>query len=427
MRRSLCFTMCTVLIALLVVSGVVAGGRGEDTGTVLRIASAIQGPEEIAIYDDVAATFEAEYPGVTVAWDRSTGDDYQFTGLPSLLESDTPPDIYFEWGGDRVASRAVDGYALAINDLADELRPFINESAWSGTMVNGDVYMIPDNQDITIMMWYDRVLFERLGLEPPATWEEFLALCEALSGAGITPILMGNADAWVAGNFGGLFLSRWAGDEYTDRVLRLEPGTQLNNDLFVEALQFAYELGRRGYVNLDMNTLGYESSFARLFDGSSAMYPLGTWFRDEVVAQFSRNPDGEEWDFFNLPPFPGGRGAPSSVMGLNTGWIINADTAHRDLAYAFMEVMMRGEFQSRLAEIGRITTRTASLEDSESEYVQRVAAVLNDTPQIVAPPDTGYNLEIAAALYEAIAKTFANAETPEEALDAAERKIQHLR
>lgn len=427
MERSVRSLIAIALLALFLAPFSFASGEMEEEGTVLRVASAIQGPEEIAVYDQVVATFEKENPGVSVIWDRSTGEDYQFTGLPSLLESDTPPDIYFEWGGDRVASRAADGYALQINDVAEELRPRINESAWSGTMVDGDVYMIPDNQDITIMMWYNQNQFDELGVSPPSTWQEFLDVCEALSEEGITPILMGNADAWVAGNFGGVFVYRWAGEEYTDRVFRLESGTRLNNSRFVEALEFAYELGELGYVNQDMNTLGYEPSFARLFDGSAAMYPLGTWFKDEVVAQFSQDPEGEDWQFFNLPPFPDGRGAPNSVMGLNTGWMINSNTDHPTLAYEFIRVMMREEFQAKLAEIGRITTHTAALESTESDYVQHVADVLNGTPQVVAPPDTGYDLEMAGALYEAIAKVFVNAATPQEAMDTAEQKIQHLR
>ena len=426
--RRLAYTLTLgMLVGLLAAPLALASGEAEEQGAVLRVASAIQGPEEVEIYDAVVAAFEEENPGVTVEWDRSTGDDYQFTGLPSLLESDTPPDVYFEWGGDRVASRAADGYAMAMNDLADQLRSNINSSAWSGTMVDGDVYMIPDNQDITIMMWYNKNQFDELGLSAPATWEEFLALSESLVAEDITPVLMGNSGAWVAGNFGSLFLYRHAGEEFTDRVLSLEEGTQLNNSRFVEALEFVYELGEQGYVNEDMNTLGYEPSFARLFDGSSAMYPLGTWFKDEVVAQFSQNPEGQNWQFFNLPPIPGGRGAGNSIMGLNTGWMINAGTDHPEFAQEFLRVMMREEFQSRLAEIGRITTHTEALRSTESAYVQDVADMLNNTPQVVAPPDTGYNLEMAGALYEAIAKVFANAETPQQALDAAEQKIQHLR
>ena len=127
----------------------------------------------IVVYDELMEEFERANPGVDVTWDRSSGDDYQFQGLPSLLESDTPPDIFFEWGGDRVLNHVEDGYAMDITSLADELKPTINESAWSGALFDGKVYMIPTNHDITIMMWYnvDRSEERRVGKECRSRWE----------------------------------------------------------------------------------------------------------------------------------------------------------------------------------------------------------------------------------------------------------------
>jgi len=106
----------------------------------------------IAIFDAVDMAFEASHPGVTVEWDRSSGDDYQFTGLPSLLESSNPPDIYFEWGGNRVRNHYIDGEAMDISDLAAELAPAMNESSWNGSVYDGKTYMIPMGHDITIQM-----------------------------------------------------------------------------------------------------------------------------------------------------------------------------------------------------------------------------------------------------------------------------------
>lgn len=394
---------------------------------VLRIASAIEGPEEVAIGDKIVAEFEKKHPGVKVEWDRSTGEDYQFTGLPSLLESDTPPDVYFEWGGDRVLNHALDGEALAITDLAEEMKSFINESAWSGGNYQGEQYLIPYAQDVTIMIWYNKDIFDRLDLKEPATWDEFLNICQVLKDHEITPILMGNADAWVAGNFGGLFLSRWAGEEKTHKILSLEKGTQLNDPDFVKALEFAYQLGEKGFVNDDMNTLGYEESFARLFNESAAMYPLGTWFKQEVVAEFAPDPEKANFAFFNLPPFSGGKGEPKSIMGLNVGLLVNQNTEHKELAYDFLRIYMQAKYQQEFLEIGRIVSHKDVLGDTDNEYILKVVDMLNTTPAVVAPPDTGYNLEMAAALYEAIAKVFVNAATAEDALNVAEDKIKHLR
>jgi len=119
-------------------------------------------------------------------------------------------------------------------------------------------------------------MFNELGISVPKTWAEFTNICDTIVAAGKTPIVMGNSDAWVTGNFIGLLLYRMAGDERAEEILGLEKGTSLEDPDFVKALQVTYDMAQKGYFNKDMNTLGYEESFSRMFDGSSVMYPLGS-------------------------------------------------------------------------------------------------------------------------------------------------------
>lgn len=378
------------------------------------------------IFDELMEEFEQANPGVDVTWDRSSGDDYQFQGLPSLLESDTPPDIYFEWGGDRVLNHVEDGYAMDITSLADELKPTINESAWSGALFEGKVYMMPTNHDITIMMWYNVDIFNKYNLGVPKNWSEFLDVCAVLKSNGILPIVMGNADAWVAGNFVGNFFYRWAGDEKADDILSLKSGTSFEDKDFIKALQFAYELGEKKYVNEDLNTLGYEESFTRMFDGTAAMYPLGTWYITEVIPDLAPEPEKVNHSFFNLPPFEGGKGDSASFMGLNVGFVVNAKTEYKDLAFDFLRLMVSKKYQKQLAALGNFST-VKDTADKTDPYIQRVLSILDNTSTVVAPPDTGYNLEMATALYQAIARVLVNSETPESALAEVEAKIKHLR
>ncbi len=424
MRRAVKVCFFILVFTTVVISLYSRGAKEEKLN--LRIASPSEGPEQIEIYDALMAEFEETHPGVTVTWDRSTGDDYQFQGLPSLLESDTPPDIYFEWGGYRVLSHARDGYAMDITSLANELKPSIDASAWSGAEFDGKIYMMPTNHDITIMMWYNVDIFDRLGIEVPVSWSGFLDVCAKLKSNGVLPVVMGNADAWVAGNFAGNFLYRWAGDKKTDDILSLKPGTSFEDPDFIKALQFADELGEKGYVNEDLNTLGYEESFTRMFDGSAAMYPLGTWYVTEVIPELAPDPTKVNHSFFNLPPFKGGKGDPNSFMGLNTGFVVNAKTSQKELAFNFIRLMMSKKYQSQLAALGSFQTVKGTADES-NPYVRTVLELLDNTSTVVSPPDTGYNLEMAAALYQAIAKVLVNAETPQDALAAVEAKVKHLR
>ena len=43
---------------------------------------------------------------------------------------------------------------------------------------DGNLYVIPYNL-ISAGFWYDKDLWNDLGIKPPATWTEFLEVCEA--------------------------------------------------------------------------------------------------------------------------------------------------------------------------------------------------------------------------------------------------------
>lgn len=415
------------ILSILVLAASLAFATGtSEEEIIIRVGSATIGPANMAIFEDNIAQFEAENPGVLVQWDSSAGDDYQFAGLPSLLASDNPPDIFFEWGGNRVRNHVLDGVAMDISDLAAEFRGAISDSAWAGFEFDGGVYGLPLNQDITIQMWYDGNLFDELGLGEPATWDELLATMDAIDDAGVTPIVMGNADAWVAGNFIGLMLYRMAGNEKAQAIMGLEPGYSLADPDFVRALEIAAEMGERGWVNADMNTLGYPESFARMFDGSSAMMPLGSWYPSEMGLVGMEFPDTGH-DFFMLPAIPGGKGDQTSILGLNTGYVVNANTEHPELVYDFLRIMFSEESMARhSAEGGNIVSRSDA-NAVDAPVVAKMVAALESAGSIVAPPDTGYNLEMAAALYQAIAEVFEGVATPQEALEEAEAKIARLR
>jgi len=418
--------LLALALFLVLVSAVSAGGKQEGKGIVLRIASSSEGPEHIAIYDTMIADFEAKHPGVKVTWDRSSGDDYQFQGLPSLLQSSTPPDIYSEWGGNRVKNHYLDKEAMDISDIAGEIGQNLVQSAWSGAVFDGKTYMIPTSQDVTIMIWYNVDVFNTLGLKVPKTWSEFLSACAKIKAAGMTPLLMGNSDAWVAGNFVGLFLYRWAGEEKANDILSLKPGTKFTDPDFVKAMQFAYDLGKLGYINKDINTLEYEPSFARLFDGSAVMYPLGTWFKTEILEGLAPDPDKANFDFFNLPALEGGKGDQTSYMGVNAGFLMNSKTKNRALAGEFLKMMVDKGYRKEFAKVGDFPSAKDTLDPSDP-YALKVKGMMEQTKTVVAPPDTGYNLEMSGALYQAMAKVLANEMTPEEALSEVEAKISHLR
>ena len=91
--------------------------------------------------------------------------------------------------------------------------------------VDGKVYILPIDY-IDIAVFYNRDLFDKLDLQLPKTWAEWMELCERVKRAGYVPIAIGgDAQAYWAGEMG--WLVRLLGDAYLRNyvpMLMAQPG-----------------------------------------------------------------------------------------------------------------------------------------------------------------------------------------------------------
>ena len=79
--------------------------------------------------------------------------------------------------------------------------------------VDGKLYSLPDQLE-TLMLYYNKTLFEEKGWQAPKTIDELMALSKTIADAGIIPFGHANAE-WRPANewFVGEFLNHVAGPE----------------------------------------------------------------------------------------------------------------------------------------------------------------------------------------------------------------------
>ena len=86
-------------------------------------------------WDDIRVDFEAQNPNITVQLDFMD-DDAMKARLPTLLQSNAKPDLYWSFGGGNYRVRAEAGLLADITDKADRLRANIGSlSAGSGRIL----------------------------------------------------------------------------------------------------------------------------------------------------------------------------------------------------------------------------------------------------------------------------------------------------
>ncbi|HOT77971.1 MAG TPA: extracellular solute-binding protein, partial [Candidatus Wallbacteria bacterium] len=146
------------------------------------------------------------------------------TSIYETLKAGNPPDIYSNWAGARV--RAVLEHLEPIDDIWKEgnLDKSFNRSLIdTACTYDGRKYLIPISQHF-IAFFYNKKIFDDLKLTPPANWNDFLKVCDAIKKAGVTPIALGSKTKWPAQFWFDYLLLRTAPYEYREKLLKGEAG-----------------------------------------------------------------------------------------------------------------------------------------------------------------------------------------------------------
>ena len=387
---------------------------------VLRIAMGSPGEAQIRVWDDVAKQFEAANPGTKVELNYQDDDLYQTIGLQNLLNGRNAPDIYFEWTGNRLEQRVKDGFAADISSkfASGPLAGLFDDATLNQYKVDDKIAMVPYSADVTNVLWYNKQLLADAGVQPPTTWEELLAACDKLTAAGVTPIASGNKDLWAAGNWLSHMASRVVGEDAYAATLG---GTgKFATPEWEKAFGYITELADHKCVNESVNSIDDNEGAQLFFQGKAAMHPIGSWL---VSWAIDEAPD-LDFDYVNLPAMPDAAGNQESVIGVATGFVINAKSAKIDKAAEFMALLNSDENVQKLiaAEVTPLTKSASAGQDIDSRSAN-LTTLLNEAPAIVLPPDTGYDLEMADALYSAEAAVLGGQQTAAEALAGIDKKI----
>jgi raffinose/stachyose/melibiose transport system substrate-binding protein len=147
--------------------------------------------------------------------------------------------------------------------------PLTNNGVWLKS--DKKFYQIPVGGFNGAGVIYNKDIFAKNGLEIPKTYEEFLAVCEKLKQAGITPIFDGIKDGWppLLFNFIGF------ANEFTKKGLidQINAGTYdfTKSPGATKLLSRHQELFAKGYLNKDAASATYDMEVAAFGQGKAAM------------------------------------------------------------------------------------------------------------------------------------------------------------
>lgn len=264
------------------------------------------------------------------------------------------PDIVISPGPSFVYEMADAGLVLPLEDYAAEMGWNDTFVPWALSLgeVDGTLYSLPHELE-TLILYYNKTLFEANGWEPPTTTEELVSLSEEIAAAGIAPFAHGNAD-WRPANewFVGEFMNHVAGPQAVYEALTGErPWT---DEAFVEAVDVLNQMQLNGWFSGGLElyfTTDEPARMAALGNGEAAMNIEGTWRFSTVDNYFGEAAGNDnEWDWV---PVPSATGDAIFDIGIGSTWSINAVSPYPDEAAVFLTYFFSPQTQATmLAECG---------------------------------------------------------------------------
>ncbi|MEL7672799.1 MAG: ABC transporter substrate-binding protein [Chloroflexota bacterium] len=355
-----------VMLALMLIAVAPSLAQGDLSGE-LEIFSWWAGDEGPAL-EALIAKYNELYPNVEVINATVTGGSgvNARAVLKTRMLGGDPPDSFQVHAGQELIGTYVVAGAM------EDLTFLFEEEGWMDTFPAGlidllstdeGIWSVPVNIHRSNVMWYVPANLEEWGVEVPADWDAFLAICPTLQEAGVTPLVVG--ENWtVVHLWENVALAQLGAEGY--RQLWAGEKAWTDEDAVAVWSKFSEILDCTN-IDEDAASLPWQQATDKVVNGEAAFNIMGDWAAGYMSTTLGLVP-GEG---FGWAPAPGTEGVfnmLSDSFGLPVG------APHRDNAIAWLRLLGSVEGQDIFNPLkGSIAARTDSDLTLYNDYLKSAA------------------------------------------------------
>jgi raffinose/stachyose/melibiose transport system substrate-binding protein len=204
---------------------------------------------------------------------------------------------------------------------------------------DGKVYAVPFASQ-TMLIIYNKTLFDQFGIKEPSTWDEMMAAAKTLKDNGIFGFANGTATAWQNETIASALGSSIMGKGFYDDLMAGE--ADFNDPRYVAALQAVKDASAYfpdGFIGID-----YPSAQQLFASGLAGMFAGGSF---ELANFKTQNPDIQLGVF--APPVA--KEGDEHLVGLyfDGGYAGNAKTKHPKEVQKFLSFLASKDFGQSFA------------------------------------------------------------------------------
>lgn len=231
---------------------------------------------------------------------------------------------------------------------------------------------------ISVAVVYNKTVFEKVGIEAPTTWEQFMDNNDKLKAAGYIPLA-----------HAGKIWNHWWISSFLDQTARdvtkadwLEGKVDFNDPRIKEAFEIKAEMVEREHFDKGAVTAAIEDASALFVQERAAQFMI---VPENFVTYLHENvPEGVEVDSFVLP---GAKGLPSRSIG-GSGMVgISADTKHQEAAIKLVKFLTSNTVFNLLADQNVVPSTMGYEPPADNPIMKSYAeAYANGFSQNILPP-----------------------------------------
>ncbi len=385
--RSIYTASLAALTAVAVMSG---PAHAELTGD-LKIFSDMSNPAPRAVMEGLVADFGALHPDLNIELTVIDREAWK-TQIRNVLSAD-PPDVANWYAANRMLPYVNAGLFEDISDLWAEPEIAENLASTKGAMtIDGKQWGVP----YTYYQWgvyYRKDIYEELGLNEPANFEEMKSNCQAILDSGRKCYTIGTKFLWTAGGWYDYLNLRTNGYDFHMAQARGEiPWT---DDRVRQTFANWRELIDMGAFVDNHQTYSWQEALPFIISGEATAYLMGNF---AVAAMRDGGLDDTKLDFYQFPEITPGvalaEDAPTDTFHIPSG------AQNKEAAREFLRFVVSADVQSNInggEKLGQLPVNASSSVDNDKFLNEGFAMLSSNSPGGVAQFfDRDFPAEMAA-------------------------------
>ncbi len=262
--------------------------------------------------------FNKAHPDDQIADTTFQNDAYK-TKIKTAIGAGQAPTIIWGWGGGTLRTYAEAGQVEDLTSWFDEhseVKERLFPTSFGAATVDGKIYAMPCETVQPIVLYYNRQVFDQVGVEPPQSWEDIMALVPRFNAKGIAPFSLGGQSRWTNMMWLEFLFDRIGGPELFQAIVEGEKDAWSHPDA-ITALTKVQELVEADGFIKGFSSIAADSNAdqALLYTGRAAMMLHGAWSYGIQQADGGDFVSSGALGYMNFPPVEGGKGDPSGAVG----------------------------------------------------------------------------------------------------------------